>query len=196
VPLTPLAPDAHVGRTIAAHPTFAWYLPDSEPYDIEFNLYAVEDNGEFRLIHQAPMTSSSRLMSYTLPTSQEGLQEGQRYLWQVLLICDPTLPSSAIDIEAFVDVVSPNVVSPNVDAPGASEAMEPGQLAELGLWYDALAQAIPESSDSAWLTLLDELAQLEMEAAETSASDRYEHLQLILQYEEQQMAEEGTDTQE
>ena len=181
-PLTPLAPEVHIGRTTSSHPTFAWYIPDTEPFPIEFNLYALEANGEFRLVHSAPLTSNFRLMSHTLPASEPALQTGQRYLWQVLLICDPNLPSSAIDIEAFVDVVAPE--SATVD-----ETMGATQLAEQGFWYDAMTEAIAEPSDTAWLTLLDDLAQVELEAGESPPSSRYNHLQLILQHEENPLPE-------
>lgn len=182
VPLTPLAPEAHIGRTASSHPTFAWYVPDSEPFPVEFNLYATEDSGEFQLIHRASLMSNFRLMSYTLPESEPALESGQRYLWQVLLICDPNLPSSAIDIEAFMDVVAPS-------GSGTQETMDAAQLAEQGFWYDAMAKAIPQPSDNTWLTLLSDLAEIELETGESSTSSRYSHLQQILDYEAQQAPE-------
>jgi hypothetical protein len=176
VPLTPLAPEIHVGRTASSYPTFAWYVPDEEPFPVEFNLYTLEANGEFQLIHSAALTSSTRVMNYTLPASEPALQVGQRYLWQVFLICDPTVLSSAVDIEAFVDVVAP-------EGAGVDGTMGAAQLAEQGLWYDALAQAIAEPSDTAWLSLLNDLAQEERGEGESPASSRYAHLQQILQHE-------------
>ena len=176
VPLTPLAPDGHVGRTASSYPTFAWYVPDEEPFPVEFNLYTLEENGEFQLIHSAALTSNTRVMDYTLPASEPALRAGQRYLWQVFLICDPTLLSSTVDIEAFVDVVAP-------EGAGVDGTMDAVQLAEQGLWYDALAQAIAEPSDTAWLSLLDDLAQEEIGEGESPASSRYTQLQQILQHE-------------
>ncbi|NJL35469.1 MAG: DUF928 domain-containing protein [Leptolyngbyaceae cyanobacterium SM1_4_3] len=37
--LTALAPQSYVGQTISTHPTFAWFIPDTQPFQVEFRLF-------------------------------------------------------------------------------------------------------------------------------------------------------------
>jgi hypothetical protein len=120
--LAALVPYSHVGLTTAKRPTFAWYVPDRQPYPLEFRLFRL--NGQ-------------RLYK-TQMQSQPDLAPGG-YIWQVVMQCDR---SSPIIVSAAMQVVE---TSPELERQLAAEpnAQKRTKLyAENGLWYDALAVAL------------------------------------------------------
>lgn len=158
--LTALAPSSHVGHTASTHPTFAWFVPDSQSYPVEFRLYQYEPNGDRTRIQAVMLQSQPGIMSLSLPKEQPGLTVGQRYRWQVVIFCNPNRPSSALVAEADIDVVEmpPALVG---ELSATSNSLERADLyAESGLWYDALGEALAATQEFQ-LTLLEELARLE-----------------------------------
>jgi len=173
-PLTVLAPISHVGQTISTHPTFFWYSPDTAPQLAEFRLYQVSHRDQLHLLKRVPFLSSPGLMSYTLPISEAGLDEGELYLWQVQMPCGP---SGSWVATAYVEVVPP--VEPEMDS---------RQLASAGIWYDALAAAIVNPDRADWLDLLASLAQaesstVETESGETEFGNQRDRLQQVIEQE-------------
>jgi hypothetical protein len=178
--LTILAPQTVVGQTSSTHPTFAWYVPEGETRPLEFNLYEQDNHTQLKLIQRVEMQSTSRLMTYTLPQTQPGLIVGRQYLWQVLLLCNPERPSSALVDEASVEVVPlPATVAASLQAT-RDRLQQAKQFAQAGLWYDALAAALEDRSNPYWLQLLNDLAQTEpQDQAEPQLSQR-DRLQQII----------------
>ncbi|MBE9191075.1 DUF928 domain-containing protein [Gloeocapsopsis crepidinum LEGE 06123] len=160
--LTALAPQKHTGQTVSSHPTFAWFVPDTESYPLEFRLYRYEVSGDRTLIQKIQLQSDRGIMSFSLPLDTP-LVAGQRYHWQVVLLCNPNRPSSALVTGADLDVVA----TPHELASKLATTNIPQQRSHLyasaGLWYDALSTALTATNTQQRLELdlLEDLAKLE-----------------------------------
>jgi hypothetical protein len=152
-----LAPQKHVGQTASIRPTFAWFVPDSKPLPMEFRLYKYNAQGEPQLQRQFQMQSQYGIMTLTLPKNKPGLEVGQRYLWQVAVLCDPNQAANDLVAMAEIDVVKMPAQVRLVRNARANIDM----LAEAGLWYDALGEALRRGQKDAVLELMNNLATLE-----------------------------------
>lgn len=162
--LTVLAPLAYVGQTVSLQPTFAWFVPNSQSRDIEFSLDEYV-NGKPRRVDTISMHSSPGIMTYSLANKQISLVAGQRYLWQVALLCNPNHPSEDLIASAEIEVVAIPPKLKNQISQTKEFWKRSDLYAEQGLWYDALAETLNNSANKvSILNLLTELSQLEKEA--------------------------------
>lgn len=164
--LTALAPYSHFGQTVSSQPTFAWFVPDIEPHVMEFTLYEYGANGKGKLIKRVKLQSSSGIMKLSLAQEKYSLSVGQKYLWQIALLCNPNYPSEDLVAETVIEVVA---MPPRL-AIALSQTTEPLKRAELyadgKLWYDALFEGLEDPKNKAFsLKLLAELSFLEAEEA-------------------------------
>ena len=161
--LTALAPHQHVGQTTTSYPTFLWYVPESNPYPLRFQLYALGATGK-QLLYTTQFHSTPGLMQHKLPPNQAGLVKGRRYSWQVILFCNPNRPSTAVVAGAKIDVMSlPTTLSNSLASMNQSENRSM-LYAESGFWYDALAEiSKPEyiTLSAAKTSLIQDLITLE-----------------------------------
>ncbi|GAB4380389.1 MAG: hypothetical protein Kow00121_36540 [Elainellaceae cyanobacterium] len=151
---TALAPYSEVGQTAATHPTFAWYVPDSQSPEpdsqspeIDFRLYAYGADGRLQPepVYRTMLPSTQGVMTFTLPPTEPGLTRGQHYYWQAALICDPNHRSEDAIINAEMRTVEDSVP-------------------ESERWYDLL-RSEPDSVTN----LLSELASIERSWSENLA---------------------------
>lgn len=159
--LTALAPYSHTGTTRSAQPTFAWYVPDSQPLSLEFRLYVYDADGHLdpQPVYKTTQLSTTGIMTLTLPP-EVSLSPGKTYYWQVALLCNPAYPSENLVVGADIQVV--DLAAPE----------------ESGLWYDQLKATLhaePSSSsslaiDPSGLDLLTELADIERNMSENLAA--------------------------
>jgi hypothetical protein len=159
--LKALAPYSHVGKTVSTHPTFAWYVPESKSFPLEFSLYRNNNNGDRQKIYHTNLQSSPGMMKLTLPKDNPGLTTGQIYSWQVVLICNPneTTEAQVISAEIQVEAMSSQL---KTQLAIAKETFKKADLfAEAGFWYDALATASQGQNNSLVDCLLGQLAKLE-----------------------------------
>lgn len=133
-----LTPNHASPKVTASSPTFAWFIRDRAPQPLTFRLYQYEPNSQTtRLVMRDDrLISQPGIMVMSLP--QPKLTVGQRYLWQVEVICDPNRPSSNMFAEADVEVVA---AEPTL-ATKLNAASNPRDRANLylsaGLWHNAL----------------------------------------------------------
>lgn len=163
VGLVALAPQSRVGQTISTRPTFVWYVPDTESFAMELLLYKLMPNNQYELEHKAQLQSAQGFMSYTLPEDVLELAVGERYVWQVVQICDPDDLSNAVASGAEFEVVSPPANL--ADMPTDDRVEQANRYAEAGFWYDALAlvsvSPVDPSAEAFRGQLLTDLAELE-----------------------------------
>jgi hypothetical protein len=185
--LTALAPQKHTGQTVSSQPSFAWFVPDVESYPLEFRLYKYEVSGDRILIHKSQLQSQRGIMSHSLPLDTPPLVTGQRYNWQVVLLCNPNRPSSALVAGADLDVVAiPNDLAIKLSTTNNLQ-QRVDLYANASLWYDALSTALTATNRTQQrleLELLEDLAKSEDTTANTvEYSDR---IRPIIEVERQQ----------
>jgi hypothetical protein len=124
----------------------------------------VEQWSPTQLLVQTEMTTSPGVMHATWPEALPELEPGNRYLWKVVVLCDPNRPSDSLLAEAEMEVVAPPTDLETTLAQTTSPLDRANIYAAAGLWYDALAQVIDGQSPEAVAyrqALLEELAVLE-----------------------------------
>lgn len=184
--LTTLAPYSHVGQSNATNPTFTWYIPDRESYLMEFWLYEFDPtsyDSKGKQIYEAKLASTAGVMSHTLPKKQVSLSPGKTYIWQVALICNPNSPSQSLVINNQIEIVE---VDPTLKTQlnNSSDRLTKANIyAQVGLWYDALAEVAtmpkdPQAQDLT-LKLISQLAQTEQANSITPSAENAKETQLI-----------------
>ncbi|MEG3901514.1 DUF928 domain-containing protein [Microcoleus sp. B4-C5] len=178
--LTALVPFSHVGQTISGHPTFTWFVPDRTSRPLQLRLFARSG----QLLYRTEIQSQPGIMSVALPSNGPQLSIGQSYQWQVVLVCDPNVPSRNVVAAAEIQVVAPAASLQTQLAAAQTPQQRIDLYAESGLWYDAIAEARKASETSqnqaAVLELLDSLASSEAEPLK-DWSDRLRQIRAIEQ---------------
>jgi Domain of Unknown Function (DUF928) len=142
-----LVPPQNPAKTTNTRPMFAWYIRDATPQPMIFRLYQYQsDQQSLKRIweKQDPtFVSQAGITVFSLPDEAPALTVGQRYLWQVELICNPDRPSSNLFAEAELQVISPQSLS----APNATDrpAAQARAYWEAELWQDALTAVFQAS---------------------------------------------------
>jgi hypothetical protein len=187
--LTALAPHSYVGQTVSTHPTFAWFVPNAQPYQLKFQLSQYDTSGKPQEVYKTSLQSEQGLMKVSLPKQHQGLSLGQKYVWQVVLICNPNKPSEALKATAEIKVAAPEKAIQTQLA----TAKQPLQKAEIyaasGFWYDAWAATSIETRDlkskDLQLELLNDLARSEETNGENTSQQRG-RIEQIVQLQRQQ----------
>lgn len=171
--LTVLAPQSHVGQTVSSHPTLAWYVPEATPTPLEVYIYDITDREQRSLTYKAELTSTPGIMTLPLPEEHIGLEVGHRYVWQVVLLCNPNRPSGALITSTELEVVPHSIELDNqLRQLNETEYTDLNTLyrqrseiyAEAGIWYDAFADALYYASigdRSSLFALLNDLNAIE-----------------------------------
>ncbi len=178
--LTALVPFSHVGETISGHPTFTWFVPDRTSRPLQFRLFTRSG----QLLYKTEIESQSGIMSVALPSNLPQLSIGQSYQWQVVLVCDPNVPSRNVVATAEIQVVEAAAPLQTQLAAAPTPQQRIDLYAQAGLWYDAIAEARKASGTSqnqaAVLELLDALAGSEAQPLK-DWSDRLKQISAIEQ---------------
>jgi hypothetical protein len=170
--LVALAPVSLPGQTSAAHPTFAWYVPNQNTYGLTFQL-AIAQTDFQEVIYATRLDSRPGMMQLTLPETETGLTIGQSYSWRVILHCAAGSPSADQLVGGEVEVVASDRPSWN----GVSATDLPQKYAESGLWYEAFAIATPAERQQ----LLTDLMALEQADPADRILKQSEALQQVIQ---------------
>lgn len=175
MPLTVLASRKYVAQTVSRHPTFAWFVPDSRPFDMEFTIAEMAPGGKKgKEVLSLSLQSSQGIMKLS-PFSSDapGLEVGKVYFWQVAILCNSDTSENAIVDGASIEVVEiPTTVQNNLNQ--AADSFDQVNIyGKAGLWYDALSEALKVAKASklgeVGSSLLKDLAHWEAPEA-TSAS--------------------------
>jgi hypothetical protein len=167
MPLTVLASRNYVGQTISQNPTLAWFVPDdSASKSMQFTIYEWLPGGKAKEVRKMPLQSSPGIMKLSpFSENEPGLQPGKEYSWQVVIHCDPDNPSGDLVSEASIEIVEmPAAVQSKLNR--AVNSVEKANIyAEVGLWYNALDEALKLAQASklgeVGSTLLNDLAKWE-----------------------------------
>ncbi len=136
--LVALVPTSGVNSTVAAYPTFFWYLPTNSASALEFVLQ--DEKGQEVYLTKFTLTKSARgFMSLQLPAlaGLSPLEKNTIYHWYVSLICNPEERAADRLVEGFISRVdlNPNVAS---QSQRATPQERVAIYAEARLWQDTL----------------------------------------------------------
>ncbi|MBE9066996.1 DUF928 domain-containing protein [Leptolyngbya cf. ectocarpi LEGE 11479] len=159
------APDSFVGITANAQPQLTWFLPEEKPVPVEFSFYTMGPAGSYELEHVQMLTYEPGITQYQLPVE---LEPGTRYIWQLVLECNPNRPAAALVYQAEMEFV-PMVGNA---MPATATTLEKSEIyARAGYWYDAIA-VLGYGQQPDVLTMRRALLNdLELVEAEISAPD-------------------------
>lgn len=153
--LVPVYSDSKLvlGTTIAAHPTFWFYVPDQSPFPGKFVLR----DKDGKLVYQTDVTlpKTPGVVSFSLPSTVPPLLIGKQYHWYIKIHC------KAQELPAFADGwIQRNSLNPALKS--QLEKATPGDRVTLyaanGIWFEALNTAGElhrrDPKDTTWAALL------------------------------------------
>lgn len=148
--LTLLVPASGIGATVAAYPTFMWYLPKLD-FDERRNVAFVLKDATGETIYETSYTlqedgsdglaSDDRIVSLSLPsrTTMSPLKIGEEYTWEVTLGCGLDSSSNITAQSKIVRVAADPQLAAQL--PPANPAERLSLYVDNRLWYDAIAMA-------------------------------------------------------
>jgi hypothetical protein len=137
-PLTALLPATNLGLTVAAYPTFFFYVPETSATTVEFVLLD-EENGN--KVYETTFTTSGkpRIFSLSLPASKTlpPLKIGKNYHWYFSVICDPEDRAGDVYVDGWVQRVEPSpALMRELDK--ASPGKQVALYQKYDLWHETL----------------------------------------------------------
>ncbi len=178
---TLLASEYYVGKTLSTHPTFAWFIGNSQTLPVRFILYHFDTEDQLLEVKRVDLESTQGIMKLSPFTNNDpGLEVEKQYLWQIAIFCQPGSPSSAIFKRASFEIVETPVQLSEQLALAQDSTKKSELYGVAGFWYDALAEALQLAPDSKLgelgANLVQELAASESEVEEI---ERLEKLKKI-----------------
>ncbi|MEL4896852.1 DUF928 domain-containing protein [Crocosphaera sp. Alani8] len=162
-----IASGNRVGQTISTHPTFVWFIDDNQPRQMEFIVYEHIQDNQYKKVYQTTKTTTSGIMSFTLPNEENPLTPNKIYVSQVTIFCEPNSPSTALSDLVYFEVVNVSSTLTNQLANVSNSLAKVNIYAESGLWFDAMKEAINLSPSGelgeVGVNLLQELIPYEKE---------------------------------
>jgi hypothetical protein len=135
--LTALMPDTNSGLTLAEHPAFFWYVPQSSATAAEFVLLDQSDTEVYKTT--LPVPAQAGVVSINLPAEAPALEVGKSYHWYFSLVCDPLDRSADVFTSGWVKRTAPAAELAQALATASAEA-KPAIYAKHGIWYEALTE--------------------------------------------------------
>lgn len=132
-----LAPADHVARTAERHPTFLFYWSGPAPQIVRVS---VTESGVARPIFDRRYeVHQPGWLAVSLPPSSPGLEREATYYLTFGLLCRPDkVAASAYSRIAIEKVKLPTAVGGKLER-GGIDSDRAGELAQWGIWYDAVA---------------------------------------------------------
>ncbi|NEP12118.1 MAG: DUF928 domain-containing protein [Symploca sp. SIO2C1] len=137
-PMTSLLPSSQQGLTVATHPTFWVYIPQTSAPQAHFTLKDENNRGVYQT--RLPIKKAGRILSISLPKDKSPLEVGKTYRWSVALICQPTQTDIPI-VGGKVKRVESNSALMSHQSVGTSSELlleEAVSYGKEGYWYDML----------------------------------------------------------
>lgn len=141
-----LVPKDHMGLTTNSHPTFLWYL--SSKIDVPMRFTLVEPQVEPPIFETRLSSVQPGIIQLKVPAKMHGLEYGKQYRWTVSLICNEKRPSQNSYASALIErVVVNNESFKQLQSLSSTDNYKQlaSTYANLGIWYDAIANSYQES---------------------------------------------------
>lgn len=131
-----LIPVNHEALTVAKHPTFLVYMPQTSARQVFFSLQDRNQNNVYETM--LPTTGEAGVMSIKLPADAPELEIGKRYKWYVTVMCGNALRPDSPIVEGEIRRVEPGTET-NSELDKASPIERAALYGKNGIWQDTLA---------------------------------------------------------
>jgi hypothetical protein len=135
--LTALIPSQNFGATVQEHPTFFWYVPQTNATTAEFVLM---DGNQTVYETTIALPKTPGILRLSLPTdgTVPPLMIGKDYQWYFSIICNADDRSGDLLTRGWVQrqALTPDLAAKLAQVPVAERSTV---YAEAGIWYDAIA---------------------------------------------------------
>jgi hypothetical protein len=154
-----IAPDGHSGLTTNAAPTLYFYISRRVTYPTRLT---ISTPGQPAPVIETNIASpqGAGIYAIRLGDYRVRLDPGVVYTWSVSVILNPSAPSRDIVASASLLRILPD---PNLDAAlhTAPSARRAALLADVGLWYDAIAAAADLDQHATLNAMMNEVGLVE-----------------------------------
>jgi len=174
-PLTALIPGTNLGLTLAAYPTFFFYIPQTSAKEVRFVLLDEEKGNQvYKTTFTPPSTPGIVSLSLPIDKNLPPLEVGKKYRWYFQINCSAQQREQDIGevyVEGWIQRVEPSSMLTS-QLEKASSRGRVDLYRKNHLWYDALTSLAEQrrlnphnlALVDAWKTLLqseklDEIAQ-------------------------------------
>lgn len=134
--ITPLLPTTNIGLTLVERPTIFVYVPETTAKKAFFSLQDEDTNHHYQTTLY--LQELSGVVEVKLPNSAPALKTGKNYKWSLVMICTEDLEPDSPSVSGWIRRIEPNrslAGQQNL----TSQLKSVSQLAEAGIWYDALS---------------------------------------------------------
>ncbi|MGD1858121.1 MAG: DUF928 domain-containing protein [Leptolyngbyaceae cyanobacterium] len=152
-PLTLLMPPTNQGFTVARHPTFLAYLPQTSAQNVFLKLE--DEHGNYFYHTTLPLPTGSGIMSFTIPDTAPALEPEKYYKFSLAVICNAALDPNDPVLEGWIKRVEPDTFC-SFQAEQKTAFELGASYANNGIWFDALTtlanlyRAQPDNPDIIW----------------------------------------------
>mgnify|MGYP006272054867 CR=1 FL=1 len=139
-------PNTTEGLTVAEHPTFFLYVPETSAKEIFFSL--VDENNNTQYQTKIPITNKGSIIAFKLPDSAPALAVDKNYQWTFIVIGEQGLRPDSPGVQGGIKRIQPN--STLIGELQNKNLLERAAVyAKHGIWYDTIASlAAAKNSDS------------------------------------------------
>jgi hypothetical protein len=154
-----IAPDGHSGLTTNAAPTLYFYVSRPVTYPTRLTISAPGQPAPV-IETNIPLPQAAGIYAIRLGDYRVRLDPGVVYTCSLSIIINPSAPSRDIVASASLLRILPD---PNLDAAlhAAPSAHRAALLADVGLWYDAIAAAADLKQRAALDAMMNEVGLVE-----------------------------------
>ncbi len=154
VDITPLIPKDHIPTTVSARPTFLFLVKSKPERTVRFSL--VEPGRSQPLWEQELIVEKTGILSVSIP-AHVSLKIDKKYVWNLVVVCNPTRPSENWYIRAMVKRIPlSQQLAEKLDR--ANSYYERASIFALsGIWYDALATSYFAQNESKAISYFKQL---------------------------------------
>lgn len=135
--MKPLMPENQPGLTVADHPTFFVYVPQTSAKMVLFVLKDETETEDYYYQKTIPLAHTAGIVSVKLPSDAPVLEVGKRYRWSFVLLCGGELRPDSPGIEGQIQRVAENPALSN-QLKGSSLLERAALYGKDGIWYDTL----------------------------------------------------------
>lgn len=132
-----LASSAKLGLTVAGHPQFFVYVPETAAKTAEFVLKDENENDVYRTTFA--ISGERGVVNFSLPKNIAPLEIGKNYHWYFSVVCNPRNRRRDISVDGWSRRIKLNSTLAN-ELQRVAPHDRPKLYAQAGVWHEALSE--------------------------------------------------------